>query len=1373
MGKFNRLSEQRGTLLVEAIAMLGLIALVTPTLYKKSADRLQEIQDINTASQARTMNSIVETFVKAHFPLLMDATSSVAGGTVELTYEDGQSGYFEKGYSAFVPFGFIPGDLKNYGAPRVYIHKDNDALIAYTLYPVLTDPGKKRAARLASLVGANGGMVSKPIGSEGSSHIYGTGGAWELNPAMVQELGVDANAMVENSLVVTSNEPITMSNADSDKFLYRVPPDGDGKDYHNTMVTNLFLGGHQENTGWQNNAKDFYSIYNVRKLTLNTNCSRRHIDSSSANFGMEENYCDPNVADLYVGKPFVLGNGYGTAQAVNHVNGNNGSAWFYGNLSAVNENFRLFYVGNDNLGDRTNGYDVLEFNRGGSSASNFNVIGAYNGSGSARVGMMNDFVQVVENGSDYEFLVGSSSYASAGGLIHAYKAGAGNILRLNSPENLATGSDPGQFITHISRRGGTVYINGGSSSSDKMNTYINDMGGVLSAGSSGSWIYAANNGASSRVDLLSGADGMGIATQDRRIFTVGGSLENSGGNMIYGNSSRVSLRGGKIQVFNIDSLANTMVSSNAGGEALLSYMPDASELVNEVEGATAILTKFTDIWGSVYLGNGGMQATIPTDGIYSRGNWRLGVAGSAWVDETLWARRAWLKEAGMQELHAGFSSYADWAANPKRAWLNAYSDRVSIRNREKILDSSAADNIEDTMFYIDSSKVAMRDLDGAWMELTQGNARFGSEGNYIFADSSEASSSAINMVGSSLVNIYTADDDRDGVVNIQKGAFKVSGQPDVEHSSYANIIAARAGEFTIQTNAMGSGSDDVQFYANGSDIRTRYVDFSVENNESSAIFKVMPQGENDAERNANVQVHGTFNVEGNPVIHIASNEENRAGSESGSNAHAMMEIEPSYVQIWAREHSGTDSSWGSYANGSEGGGYYAMLKINPGDISGGSSSVDDTGNASIYVRRGAIELEGSVGSGTEGSDYAADQGYGYIRANRFVSNTGEDVPSFEISGGENTTARYDQYMVNPAYTSVMHDIKLTTRGGARLSDVLPDYVLKGVYNLINDRTESSANAKVSGMDSWAHPYIGIVPFASCPPGYRNMATVVPISFNMGQAGDLIKASELGKGGGKSDRWVVNPFSRQVRIVQDGKDIAYPGLNVFSSWVFNTVGGDFTSEFAPVSQNRIEGWYWGFDAVHPDNTGSTTTSNVNTETGGSGSSRSYIPWVYQEDAGSADKVVAEALYFQQNTWLKTSVDPRSDARGWDAYMGFLYDVEQWYSKLGISQSEAPVRSNYNDGKGNETGAESLPGEYVWNFFPIPTNTLEGHATVYCYFDRGQFKDKAGWGDKVDQIDQLGAIENTGGGATFRELYQKPASDYTRRLNDPSLKYNDPW
>ena len=60
----------------------------------------------------------------------------------------------------------------------------------------------------------------------------------------------------------------------------------------------------------------------------------------------------------------------------------------------------------------------------------------------------------------------------------------------------------------------------------------------------------------------------------------------------------------------------------------------------------------------------------------------------------------------------------------------------------------------------------------------------------------------------------------------------------------------------------------------------------------------------------------------------------------------------------------------------------------------------------------------------------------------------------EYNGATDTTGRYDTYMVNPAYTSVMKDIKLTTRGGARLSDVLPDFITKSIYVATNTYNDS-------------------------------------------------------------------------------------------------------------------------------------------------------------------------------------------------------------------------------------------------------------------------------------------------------------------------------
>ena len=1419
MVRNDRIAE-RGTLLVEAIAMLGLIALVTPTLYKKSAERLQEIQDINIASQARTMNSIIDTFMKTNYSLLMQETSSASNNTVEIAYDDNTANYFELGYSSFVPFGYTPGDLKNYGTPRIYVHRDKDALVSYIVYPTLQDLGKKRAARVASLVGANGGTVSTPFGGSSTVEIFGTGGAWHLDHSMIEEMAFDNDAITENSLVVTSNEPVTMSSMDSEKFLYRVP--GEDHDYHNTMVTDLYMGGHQEETKWSGNADDYYSIFNLRKLTLNTRCTRAMAQSgggaggsSSAGSTDVENLCDPNVADLYIGKPFTYDNkGTRDAMLAGHNamvdQGNRGAAWIYGNLSVLNENFRLFREnasGSEVLDlDRDpENYDVIEFARRNGSSTALSIFRAENPNGSSRVTLMDDFVQARQaSGADadsgsFEFLVGaSSSVRGEGSFIHALTEGDNNVLRLNSPTDLGGADETTPpFETYINSKGGIVHINGGASSNVKMETIINDMGGVLTAGKSGDWLIASGNDNSSEVHLLRAHDFAAAGSGgDGRVFTVGKDKENDDANMIYGNTYRTSLRGGQLRIYNPTATSRLnnhgFDTTKLGGEMLWTEIKSSSrvgaETEPELEGATILSSRYTDIWGSTYMGKGEMLSTENGDGVYARSSYVLGVAGSAWVDRLLWAREAWFKKAGLQELHAGFENFADYLHNSSAAWLNAYKDSVVIRNRAKAKDKpfTTQDSSSDTMFYADSSRVTIRDLEGASIELTDNTAYMGNNNkdNFFYAASASTGgySSAVYMVGSSLAHIYTKNAGNEGVVNLQKDALKVKGQPG-EGDSYPNKIEAKAGEFSIQTQGAEDGSANVQFFANDTDIRTRYVDFSVENDKSSAIFKVMPNGENHGSADANVQVHGTFHVEGNRVMHVASNLENRADSENGHDVHAMLEVDPEYIQVWGRGQN-SYSSFGDYAKNGD---YFAMLKINPSDISGSASAAGVTDDASIYVRRGAIEFEPSVSSTADA--YAADEGFGYIKANRLVSNAGKVIPSEIRLSAEATHGTgeggYDQYMVNPAYTSVMHDIKLTTRGGARLSDVLPDYILKGVYNLINNRVEGSPNTPNDDMKSWADPYIGIVPYAPCPPGYYNQGTVIPISFNMGQAGTLIRAKDIqGMNPNNRGGWVVNPFPRQAEMISEAGnnlDIVYPKLKEVKHTTYQEVTGDHDT-FEKREIEKTQGWFFGLDAVyHGTGVDAELKSGANTEDGGTGAYDNYKAWRYTEDGGYSTKagpdwdVVAESLYFQQNTWLKTSIIPGE--KGWNAYMGFLYDTSVWKNGWGVAGSNDNIKSNYNEQGHTNTNDPDRPdySGYAWNFFPVPTNTLEGHATVYCYFDRTNFKNN-GWENLVDQIDQLGAIES---GSNYRtpgnydEGEGGKPSDYVKRLNDPTLKYTDPW
>lgn len=62
------------------------------------------------------------------------------------------------------------------------------------------------------------------------------------------------------------------------------------------------------------------------------------------------------------------------------------------------------------------------------------------------------------------------------------------------------------------------------------------------------------------------------------------------------------------------------------------------------------------------------------------------------------------------------------------------------------------------------------------------------------------------------------------------------------------------------------------------------------------------------------------------------------------------------------------------------------------------------------------------------------------------SAAGSDYAPYYSHGGD---ASYNRFRVDPAFISVMNDIKVTSRGGARLSEALPNYILKGIYEMTN------------------------------------------------------------------------------------------------------------------------------------------------------------------------------------------------------------------------------------------------------------------------------------------------------------------------------------
>lgn len=344
-------------------------------------------------------------------------------------------------------------------------------------------------------------------------------------------------------------------------------------------------------------------------------------------------------------------------------------------------------------------------------------------------------------------------------------------------------------------------------------------------------------------------------------------------------------------------------------------------------------------------------------------------------------------------------------------------------------------------------------------------------------------------------------------------------------------------------------------------------------------------------------------------------------------------------------------------------------------------NLDTTNNPNhypVYIRKGAIEMKAAEIEGEAYNENTANY-RNYVQADRFVSNHKMEDKALVDKAGGDLVGDDTRYEVNPAYTSVMHDIKLTTRGGARLSDILPDFINRGIYIVDNTfpargyECHDHVGKKLSeykqkgapddyacdNFSDEASPWAGFVPTPTCPPGYSKVITLVPASFAMAQAG----------------------IPRQKTFRDLHADLVY-NIPVLSPW-------DFTD---------------------PDNPG---------------------------DEGNEPT----PLYYQKNTWLKSFVEtcykasPSSDCatsdtnsdnfKGWNVGMGFAYPYATYWSdssdpnvKKGYLNElgENGSGGNVVDVSGSKSGGEDT--RIAWNIFPVNVGSLEGYATVYCYFDRGR-------------------------------------------------------
>ena len=721
---------------------------------------------------------------------------------------------------------------------------------------------------------------------------------------------------------------------------------------------------------------------------------------------------------------------------------------------------------------------------------------------------------------------------------------------------------------------------------------------------------------------------------------------------------------------------------------------------------TNIKTANTNLTGNVKVGVGDVAPTVVN-------NPRLNVQGDAYVANNLEVGNTlYTQKFNAAELHAGGDA-ANSADNER--WLHATRTGVTVTSPDT----------KNTRMVITADETGLYNQDGR--------------------ENPESSAVVLGATGASLrakqmAEVYTTD--TDGNVKLQENALIIAGKTTGDNKA---DITANAND--INFNAATTSVNDGIFQVKGATTNSNQENSFYVNTENDGLVlaeanrtTIKPRG--DA---------GAFDVRDSAdrkILNVMPNGLEATADEKG------YPYPIGTVDIDSQSFSLSDMS----------GTGHRILEVDIDNSLSQATNDENSTRGSVYIRRGAVELESPSGTG-----YQADAGYGYIEAGRFVANTKydgtnidkpTDAYSSDYTGAWSTNDRvaYDRYMVNPAYTSVMHDIKLTTRGGARLSDILPDFINKGIYVVNNTYKDTgfsldsivatapetdnngkitvSANAKLeevgdtlSGADMWASPFMGVVPAPICPPGHARVITITPAGFQMAQAGQMVKEAHHFKG----PRFVVNDNQElnDLAAVDMSDNTAITGAQYRNAQLTDAAG------------NSQQIYYLGF-ANEP----------VTTKGG--------VPWS------------PTPLYFQQSTWLKSRVQPQNNKKagscnqslgsgegcpdfvGWSAIMGFIYPVGMYKS----------IITNIICGKNNPECENSIKDEDVyWNIFPVKAKTLEAYATVYCYFDRTNLYNSGLKDQYTDKYDQLNS---------FRSGHQKPNTNgYLDRLDDPTLKYKEPW
>lgn len=259
---FDKSSSQRGALMVEAIALLGLMTMVSPMIVRQTAERTTEMEDVAVAGQMKTIKDALENYIQADYANLVpnpptseefqhNITAAKLAPYLPSSYIDSgeiRGNKLATGFDIGVR-GFCTEKQDSRGATCATL----SASCKCTRYKIVgmivsksdTEIPDKRAARVASMLGADGGymrtsdVVTAVAGSGGSADamkkVLGAQGMWEVDDVTKYVSGISTTSGGRVALSTVFSSGLSAD------YLYRKKVNG--LPDANSMFTDLDMGG--------------------------------------------------------------------------------------------------------------------------------------------------------------------------------------------------------------------------------------------------------------------------------------------------------------------------------------------------------------------------------------------------------------------------------------------------------------------------------------------------------------------------------------------------------------------------------------------------------------------------------------------------------------------------------------------------------------------------------------------------------------------------------------------------------------------------------------------------------------------------------------------------------------------------------------------------------------------------------------------------------------------------------------------------------------------------------------------------------------------------------------------------------------------------